>query len=180
MAATALKAGQLALLSYLEVGRLLTIKKAEVGEGNYLAWLAENCPEISRSQASRYTRIYEHRSKLELENGDGARVHHGFVIRPDATSLRSALAIIAEEEAEELAAQQGEQTEQDSTSKPKSPWAKSKLSTVFDKILKVAEDTKLAKEEEVTLLDYWKQLGERLQKRGLLTDDFRPAQQLDA
>jgi hypothetical protein len=46
-------------------GDLLQRARDEAGHGNWLAWLAANCPEIPERTASQYMRLARHRAEIE-------------------------------------------------------------------------------------------------------------------
>lgn len=62
-----------------ECGRLLIAKKSEVGHGNWLPWLAENCPMISHDTSARYIKTANFARERNLEG---------------ATSIRQAVALL--------------------------------------------------------------------------------------
>ena len=58
-------------------GKLLTAKKEAVGHGNWLAWLTENCPEISRKTAHRLMVIWKMKEEANV-----SRVRHLEITKP--------------------------------------------------------------------------------------------------
>ena len=48
-----------------QVGGWLIAAKDKCEHGEWLDWLAENCPEISHDTASRYMKLYEKAAKSE-------------------------------------------------------------------------------------------------------------------
>lgn len=76
-------AGNAFVLAAAECGRLLRSKKREVGHGNFLPWLSENCPLISDRTARDYMRLSNWQHAADLQG---------------ATSIREALRLLDEKE----------------------------------------------------------------------------------
>src|SRR5215831_7737983 len=58
-------AAQAVVLRAFEAGELLAQQKAQLDHGQWLPWLAQNCPAIHPRMAQRYMRLAEHRATLE-------------------------------------------------------------------------------------------------------------------
>lgn len=140
-----------AVLAAVDLGKLLVEKKATLGHGNWLPWLA-TFGRFGEREAQNYLKLAS----------NPQRVSDLLEVAP-SLSIRKTLSLLAE----------------DSEPMPTNPLATtSKVATVFQRVLRYADDDKLGSSEEAELLNYWEQLSVKLQRRGLLTDDLRPAQQL--
>ena len=80
-------------------GAALNEAKAKVGHGKWLAWLKENCPDISDRTAERYMKLAGGKAKLEKKLQDPAK----FDIMSDLT-INEALRLIDEPDGEQSAA----------------------------------------------------------------------------
>lgn len=63
--ATVLASHKKTLTAAMEAGRHLTDAKKLVGHGKWLAWLKENCPQISERTARNYLTLHLNRSQIE-------------------------------------------------------------------------------------------------------------------
>jgi len=83
----------------ITAGAALNEAKAKVGHGKWLAWLKENCPDISDRTAERYMKLAGGKAKLEKKLQDPAK----FDIMSDLT-INEALRLIDEPDGEQSAA----------------------------------------------------------------------------
>jgi hypothetical protein len=137
----------------MELGQQLLAKKDSLEHGEWLPWVAR-FPRLSKRSVQDYTRIAANAQRAAL-----------LMEQDPSASMRKLLAFLSE----------------DSEPGPANLLAPtSKVATVFQRVLKFADDDKLGASEEAELLNYWEQLSQKLKQRGLLTDDLKPAQQLAA
>src|SRR5262245_23143047 len=104
----------------ITAGNALNEAKSKVGHGKWLAWLEENCPEISDRTAERYMKLAEGQAKLWKKLQDTVK----FDTMSNLT-INEALRLINEPDGEQLASAEVQETETEgqgdtSPSKPKS------------------------------------------------------------
>lgn len=160
----------------IEAGFELEAAKAELPHGAYLAWLEENCPTISHDTARDYRRCaanYEH-----------AR---NFIETNPAASIRMFLAVIdgkRDKDGENTTLRQlllpGTSAEPVKAGVLGELKPDTKIGAIRNRLLEFVESPKATEEEFQALLNLWEKISEKLQERGLLTEDLKPAQQLAA
>jgi hypothetical protein len=106
----------------ITAGNALNEAKSKVGHGNWLAWLEENCPDISNRTAERYMKLADGKEKLwkKLEDMDKFDTMSNL-------SINEALRLIDEPDGDQSASAEAQQTEMqgqgdapsNSSSKPK-------------------------------------------------------------
>lgn len=84
--AAACQAAESALTHALRCGKALIAAKEQVPHGQWLPWLAANCPDVSARTAQRWTRLATHEDVL----ANATRATH--------LSIRGALELLADEE----------------------------------------------------------------------------------
>src|SRR6516165_2012422 len=99
----------------ITAGAALTEAKAKVGHGKWLAWLKENCPDISDRTAERYMKLAGGKAKLEKKLQDPAK----FDIMSDLT-INEALRLIDEPDGEQPASAEAQKTGEAVSASPRS------------------------------------------------------------
>ena len=89
----------------ITAGAALNEAKAKVGHGKWLAWLKENCPDISDRTAERYMKLADGKAKLEKKLQDPAK----FDIVSNLT-INEALRLIDEPNGEQSASAEAKKT----------------------------------------------------------------------
>jgi len=105
----------------ITAGAALNEAKAKVGHGKWLAWLKDNCPDISDRTAERYMKLADGKAKLEKKLQDPAK----FDIVSNLT-INEALRLIDEPDGEQSAASAEAQKTGDAVSSSPSSSSKSK------------------------------------------------------
>jgi hypothetical protein len=153
----------------LDTGDLFTLKKAELGHGNWLPYLRDEL-KFAESTARLWMDLAANRQ----------RVVDILAVDP-SIPLRALQAMLREKNAE---AQQlllpGEPGEEDKPTILGELKPDTKVGQIRTRLIEFIESPKATEVEFQAALSLWEKLGEKLQERGLLTDDLRPAQQLAA
>ena len=90
----------------MTAGEALNEAKSKVGHGKWLAWLEENCPDISNRTAERYMKLAGGKAKLEKKLQDKDK----FDTMSNLT-INEALRLIDEPDGEQSASAEAQQTE---------------------------------------------------------------------
>jgi hypothetical protein len=105
----------------ITAGHALNEAKNKVGHGKWLAWLKENCPDISDRTAERYMKLAEGQARLDKKLEDKAK----FDIVSNLT-INEALRLIDEPDGEQSASAEVQQTGDAVCSSPSSSGGKGK------------------------------------------------------